>query len=54
MYLKGTGQQVRQVLNRVKAKFHYASWLEAGSELVRSWLVRAEIWPIIYSLLATN
>jgi len=26
----------------VKTKFHYASWFEAGSELVR-----AEIWPII-------
>jgi len=26
----------------VKAKFHYASWLGAGSKLVR-----AEIWPII-------
>ena len=21
----------------IKAKFHYASWFEAGSELVRSW-----------------
>jgi len=21
----------------VKAKFHYASWFEAGSKLVRSW-----------------
>jgi len=37
----------------VKVKFHYASWFEAGSELVRGWfeagskLIRAEIWPII-------
>jgi len=26
----------------LKAKFHYTSWFEAGSKLVR-----AEIWPII-------
>jgi len=26
----------------LKAKFHYASWFEADSELVR-----AEIWPMI-------
>jgi len=26
----------------LKAKFHYASWFEAGSKLVR-----AEIWPTI-------
>ena len=24
------------MINRLKAKFHYASWFEAGSELVRS------------------
>jgi len=30
----------------VKAKFHYASWFEADSELARSWF-GAEIWPII-------
>ena len=24
-------------MNTVKAKFHYASWFEAGSELFRSW-----------------
>jgi len=30
----------------VKAKFHYASWFEAGSKLVAD-LKRAEIWPII-------
>ena len=37
----------------IKAKFHYASWFGAGSELAPnrfgagSKLVRAEIWPII-------
>jgi len=30
----------------VKAKFHYASWFEAGLKLVAD-LQRAEIWPII-------
>jgi len=29
------------VIKIQKAKFHYASWFEASSELVR-----AEIWPI--------
>jgi len=24
-------------LSLIKAKFHYASWFEAGSKLVRSW-----------------
>jgi len=31
----------------LKARFHYASWFEAGSKLVAD-LQRAEIWPIIY------
>jgi len=41
----------------IKAKFHYASWFEAGSKLVADRseadsklvadLERAEIWPII-------
>jgi len=30
----------------VKAKFHYAIWFEAGSNLVAD-LQQAEIWPII-------
>jgi len=30
----------------IKAKFHFASWFEAGSKLVAD-LQRAEIWPII-------
>jgi len=30
----------------LKAKFHYAIWLEAGSKPVAD-LQRAEIWPII-------
>jgi len=34
-------QLLRELLLRtsevVKAKFHYASWFEAGLELVRSW-----------------
>jgi len=25
------------LLRRLKVKFHYASWFEAGSKLVRSW-----------------
>ena len=31
---------------QLKAKFHYAIWLEAGSKLVAD-MQRAEIWPII-------
>ena len=32
----------RGMAESLQAKFHYASWFEAGSKLVR-----AEIWPII-------
>jgi len=31
----------------VKAKFHYASWFEAGSIKLVADLQRAKIWPII-------
>jgi len=29
--------RVLHVVSLLKAKFHYASWFEAGLELVRSW-----------------
>jgi len=37
---------VENVNGVVKAKFHYATWFEAGSKLVAG-LKQAEIWPII-------
>ena len=51
-YFTDTSSSVGQS-EMVKARFHYASWFEAGLQLVRSWfkagskLQRAEIWPII-------
>jgi len=36
----------------VKTKFHYASWFEAGSELVRSWFELK--FGLAFSLLAAN
>ena len=35
-----------QVQWTIKAKFHYAIWLQTGPKLVAD-LQRAEIWPII-------
>ena len=39
---------------KVKAKFHYASWLGAGSELVRSWFEPDSVMNLASNLSATS